>query len=51
MEIYVKNHYRCGDYYIFLTNYVCRDKVFIGDYGVRLKLMYFDIDVYPPSGV
>lgn len=51
IEIYVKNYYKYSDYYIFLTNYVCKDKVFIGDEGVRLKLMHFDADIYPPSGV
>ena len=51
VEIYVKNYYVYSNYYVFLTNYVCRYKAFLGDDGVQLKLMYFDADIYPPSRV
>ncbi len=51
VEIYVQNHYEYNNYYMFLTNYECKDKVFIGNDEVQLKLMYFNINVYPPSGV
>jgi len=49
VEIYVKNYYECSGYYIFLTSYVSKDKVFLNGDGVKLKLMYFNADIYPPA--
>ena len=40
-----------SNYSMFLTTYESRDKVYLGNEGVPLRLMYFDIDLYPPSGV
>jgi len=40
-----------SDYYVFLSTYKSRDKVYLGNDEVPIKLMYFDIDIYPPSGV
>ncbi len=36
---------------VILTTYGSRDKVYIGNDEVPLKLMYFDVDIYPSSGV
>ncbi len=45
--LHVKSIY--NDYYIFATMFKSKDKVYINNQNIPTRLMYFDIDVYPPS--